>query len=162
MRALASLFCGFIFGWGLFISGMIRPDKVLGFLDVLAIPSGNWDPSLAVVMAAALAVTGVGYALARRRTPLFESQNQWPTQTAIDRPLIAGSVLFGVGWGLVGLCPGPALENLATLSPGVIIFVIAMAVGMIAFHLWEVRSAAPAGRLWRPRPRPPRTAKARI
>jgi uncharacterized membrane protein YedE/YeeE len=162
MRALASLFCGFMFGWGLFISGMIRPDKVLGFLDVLAIPSGNWDPSLAVVMAAALAMTGVGYALARRRTPLFESQNQWPTQTAIDRPLIAGSVLFGVGWGLVGLCPGPALENLATLSPGVIIFVIAMAIGMIAFHLWEARSAAPAGRLWRPRPRPPRTAKARI
>jgi len=146
MRALASLFCGFMFGWGLLISGMIRPDKVLGFLDVLAIPSGNWDPSLAVVMAAALAVTGVGYALARRHTPLFESQNQWPTQTVIDRPLIAGSVLFGVGWGLVGLCPGPAIENLTTLSPGVITFVIAMAVGMIAFHLWVVRSAAPAGR----------------
>jgi uncharacterized protein len=115
MRALASLFCGFIFGWGLFISGMIRPDKVLGFLDVLAIPSGNWDPSLAVVMAAALAVTGIGYALARRRRPAFESTNQWPTQTAIDRPLIAGAVLFGIGWGLVGLCPGPAIANLATL-----------------------------------------------
>ena len=70
MRTLASLFCGFIFGCGLFISGMIRPDKVLGFLDVLAIPSGKWDPSLAVVMAAALAVTGLGYALARRRAPL--------------------------------------------------------------------------------------------
>ena len=74
MRALASLVCGFIFGWGLFISGMIRPDKVLGFLDVLAIPSGNWDPSLAVVMAAALAVTGIGYALARPRTPVFEAK----------------------------------------------------------------------------------------
>ena len=146
MRALASLLCGFIFGWGLFISGMIRPDKVLGFLDVLAIPSGNWDPTLAVVMAAALAVTGLGYALARRRAPLFESQNQWPTQTVIDRPLVVGSALFGIGWGLVGLCPGPAIENLATLSSPVIIFVVAMAAGMVVHRLWEARAAAPAER----------------
>ncbi len=142
MRALASLVCGFVFGCGLFISGMIRPDKVLGFLDVFAIPSGAWDPSLAVVMAAALAVTGIGYALARRRTPLLEAENQWPTQTVIDRPLIAGAVLFGIGWGLVGLCPGPAIENLATLSPPLIIFVVAMAVGMAAHDLWQARSAA--------------------
>ncbi|MGD0334676.1 MAG: DUF6691 family protein [Xanthobacteraceae bacterium] len=146
MRALASLVCGFIFGWGLFISGMIRPEKVLGFLDVLAIPSGNWDPSLAVVMAVALAVTGLGYALARRRPPLFASQNQWPTQTAIDRPLLAGSALFGIGWGLVGLCPGPAIENLATLSPPVVVFVVAMAAGMVAYHVWETRGAASAER----------------
>ena len=144
MRALASLFCGFVFGWGLFISGMIRPDKVLGFLDVLAVPSGNWDPSLAVVMAAALAVTGLGYALARRRTPLFEAQNQWPTQSAIDTPLIGGSVLFGVGWGLVGLCPGPAIENLATLSPPLVVFVVAMAVGTAAHDFWQARSTASA------------------
>ena len=144
MRALASLVCGFVFGWGLFVSGMIRPEKILGFLDVLAIPTGNWDPSLAVVMAAALAVTTVGYALARRRTPVFEAQNQWPMQTVIDRPLIIGSVLFGVGWGLVGLCPGPAIENLASLSPGVIAFVIAMAAGTIAHDYWYARSAAPA------------------
>jgi len=143
MRALASLVCGFVFGWGLFISGMIRPDKVLGFLDILAIPSGNWDPSLAVVMAAALAVTGAGYALARRRTPVFEARNQWPTQTAIDRPLVVGSVLFGVGWGLVGLCPGPAIENLASLSPGVVVFVVAMAIGTIAHAYWYARSDAP-------------------
>jgi len=132
MRALASLLCGFVFGWGLFISGMMRPDKVLGFLDVFAIPSGNWDPSLAVVMAAALVVTGIGYALARRRPPAF------------DRPLIAGSVLFGVGWGLVGLCPGPAIANLATLTSPVIIFVIAMAVGTVVHDLWFGRSLAPA------------------
>jgi uncharacterized membrane protein YedE/YeeE len=144
MRALASLLCGFVFGWGLFISGMMRPDKVLGFLDVFAIPSGNWDPSLAAVMAAALVVTGVGYALTRRRTPVFEAQNQWPTQTAIDRPLIAGSVLFGVGWGLVGLCPGPAIANLATLTSPVIIFVIAMAVGTVVHDLWYARGVAPA------------------
>jgi uncharacterized membrane protein YedE/YeeE len=144
MRAFASLLCGFVFGWGLFISGMIRPDKVLSFLDVFAIPSGNWDPSLAVVMAAALVVTGTGYALARRRTPVFETQNHWPAQTAIDRPLIAGSVLFGVGWGLVGLCPGPAIANLATLTSPVIIFVIAMAVGTVAHDLWYARCVAPA------------------
>jgi uncharacterized protein len=143
MRALASLLCGFVFGWGLFISGMIRPDKVLNFLDVLAIPSGKWDPSLAVVMVVALAVTGIGYALARRRAPIFEPQNQWPTQTAIDRPLIAGSVLFGIGWGLVGLCPGPAIANLATLSPPVIVFVVAMAIGTLVHDLWYARSVAP-------------------
>ncbi len=146
MRALASLFCGFMFGWGLLISGMIRPDKVLGFLDVLAIPSGNWDPSLAVVMAAALAVTVPGYALARRRSPLFATQNQWPKQTAIDRPLLAGAALFGIGWGLVGLCPGPGIENLATGSPPVVVFVVAMAVGMFVYYLWEARGPASAAR----------------
>jgi uncharacterized protein len=142
MRALSSLFCGFVFGWGLFISGMMRPDKVLGFLDIFAIPSGQWDPSLAVVMAAALAVTGIGYALARRRAPVFETKSQWPTQSAIDRPLVVGSILFGMGWGLVGLCPGPAIANLATLSAPVIVFVVAMAVGTLAHDLWFVRSAA--------------------
>ena len=150
MCALASLLCGFISRWGLLISGMIRPDKVLGFLDVLAIPSGKWDPSLAVVMAAALAVTGLGYALARRRAPLFESQNQWPTQTVIDRPLVVGSALFGIGWGLVGLCPGPAIENLATLSWPVLVFVVAMAAGMVAYRLWEARAAASAERTLAP------------
>ena len=144
MRSLASLICGFVFGWGLFISGMVRPDKVLGFLDILAIPSGNWDPSLAVVMAAALAVTGAGYWLARGRIPLFAGAHQWPTQRVIDRPLIIGSMLFGVGWGLVGLCPGPAITDLATRSPEVIVFVVAMLVGMLAHDLLPARSAAPA------------------
>jgi len=142
MRALSSLLCGFVFGWGLFISGMMRPDKVLGFLDVFAIPSGKWDPSLAVVMAAALAVAGLGYALARRRAPVFEARSQWPTQSAIDRPLVTGSILFGIGWGLVGLCPGPALANLSTLSTPVIVFVVAMAVGTLAHDFWYARSVA--------------------
>jgi uncharacterized protein len=141
MRALSSLLCGFIFGWGLFVSGMMRPDKVLGFLDILAIPSGNWDPSLAIVMGVALAVTGIGYALLRPRTPVFAAANQWPAQTAIDRPLITGSVLFGIGWGLVGLCPGPAIANLATLSSPVIVFVIAMAAGTIIHDFWYARGA---------------------
>jgi uncharacterized membrane protein YedE/YeeE len=144
MRALASLVCGYVFGWGLYISGMIQPAKVLGFLDLFGAPSGNWDPTLAVVMVAALAVTGVGYALIRPRPPIFEAQSQWPTARTIDRPLIAGAVLFGVGWGLVGLCPGPAIENLATLSPPVIVFVVAMAVGMAAHNFWQARGAATA------------------
>jgi len=144
MRALASLVCGFIFGAGLFISGMISPDKVLGFLDVLAIPSGNWDPSLAIVMGVALVITAGGYALARRRTPVFEAQNHWPTQRLIDRPLVVGSVAFGIGWGLIGLCPGPAIVNLASLSPPVILFVVAMAVGMLAHDLLAARRVTSA------------------
>ena len=142
MRALASLLCGFIFGWGLFLSGMIRPDKILNFLDVLAIPSGGWDPSLAVVMAVALIVTFIGYRFAQPHEPVFAAANQWPTQTRIDRPLVVGSVLFGIGWGLVGLCPGPAIENLASLSTPVIIFVVAMAVGTLAHDLGYARSSA--------------------
>jgi uncharacterized protein len=142
MPALVSFVCGYIFGLGLFISGMIQPTKVLGFLDFFGIPSGTWDPSLAVVMAAGLAVTGAGYALARRRPPLLDRQSRWPTATAVDRPLLCGAALFGIGWGLVGLCPGPAIANLATLSSGVIVFVIAMAVGMVAHDQWQSRAAS--------------------
>jgi len=142
MRALASLFCGYIFGLGLLVSGMIKPSKVLGFLDILAVASGNWDPSLAVVMAAALAVTGAGYAFIRPRAPLLAARFQWPAQTAIDAPLIGGAVLFGIGWGLIGLCPGPAIENLATASPPLVVFVLAMAVGMVAHNVWQARARA--------------------
>lgn len=133
MAALASFVCGLIFGFGLVISGMTQPQKVLGFLDIL----GHWDPTLAFVMAAALMVSGIGFALVRRqRRPMLATQHLWPTRTDIDRPLVVGSVLFGVGWGLVGLCPGPALVNLADLSSSVIAFVLTMAVGMIIKDLW--------------------------
>jgi uncharacterized protein len=140
MPALASLLCGFIFGTGLVISGMVKTTKVLGFLDVLGIGNGTWDPSLIVVMAAGLLVTGIGYALLRPRTPIFAPKSLWPSATDIDRPLITGAALFGIGWGLVGLCPGPAIADLATLSPGVIVFVIAMAIGMAAYDLWQARA----------------------
>jgi uncharacterized protein len=134
MPAIAALICGFIFGWGLLISGMMQPAKVLAFLDIF----GDWDPSLAVVMAAALAVSSAGFALARRRgLPLFAAQSLWPSKTDIDQPLAVGAVLFGAGWGLVGLCPGPALENIATLSPRVIVFVAAMAAGMLLHDAWQ-------------------------
>jgi uncharacterized membrane protein YedE/YeeE len=134
MWIIAPLICGLIFGAGLLISGMVQPTKVLGFLDIF----GAWDPSLAVVMAAALAVSVPGFRLADRRAqPWFAAQYSRPGKTGIDLPLVAGAALFGMGWGLVGLCPGPALENLATLSPGVIVFVVAMTAGMIAHDAWR-------------------------
>ena len=134
MLMIASLFCGLIFGAGLLISGMVRPTKVLGFLDIF----GAWDPSLAVVMIAALAVSIPGFALAKRRArPMLAAQSLWPTRIGLDRPLVIGSALFGLGWGLVGLCPGPALESLATLSPAVIVFVAAMGAGMVLQDWWQ-------------------------
>ena len=134
MLVVAGLVCGFVFGWGLLISGMMQPAKVLAFLDIF----GDWDPSLLVVMAAALAVSAAGFALAKQRgRPLLAEQCAWPGKTGIDRPLLIGSTLFGAGWGLIGLCPGPALENLATLSPRVIAFVVAMSAGMVLHDLWQ-------------------------
>ena len=125
MWIIAPMICGLIFGAGLLISGMVQPTKVLGFLDIF----GAWDPSLAVVMAAALAVSVPGFRLADRSAqPWFAGQYF---------PLVAGAALFGIGWGLVGLCPGPALESLATLSPGIIVFVVAMAAGMMAHDAWQ-------------------------
>ncbi len=142
MVALASLLCGLVFGWGLMISGMVRPTKVLAFLDIF----GAWDPSLAVTMAAALLVSGAGFALARRRDrPVFAVQSLWPRKTSIDRDLVIGAILFGIGWGLSGLCPGPALENLATLSPRLIAFVAAMGVGMMLQGWWQRRRLSTAG-----------------
>ena len=142
---LVGFLCGLIFGFGLLISGMMQPTKVLGFLDLFG---GAWDPSLAVVMAAALIVASVGYALARRRgQPLFAAQSLWPKARHIDRPLVGGAVLFGIGWGLVGLCPGPAIENLATGSPRVLAFVAAMVAGMLLQRTWHQRIHAQAARL---------------
>ena len=134
MPMIASLLCGLIFGAGLLISGMVQPTKVLGFLDIF----GAWDPSLAVVMVAALAVSVPGFMLANGRSrPLLRARSFWPTKRDIDSPLIVGAALFGIGWGLVGLCPGPALESLATLSLPVIVFVIAMAGGMALHNVWH-------------------------
>jgi uncharacterized protein len=134
MWIIAPLLCGLVFGAGLLISGMVQPTKVLGFLDIF----GAWDPSLAVVMAAALAMSVPGFRLVDRGTqPWFAGQYFRPGKSGIDLPLVAGTALFGIGWGLVGLCPGPALESLATLSPGIIVFVVAMAAGMVAHDAWQ-------------------------
>lgn len=135
---LASFACGLIFGAGLLISGMTQTEKVLGFLDIF----GAWDATLAFVMAGAVAVTSIGFALARRRgAPLLAAQNLWPTRKDIDAPLVIGSALFGIGWGLVGLCPGPALVNLAGLALPVIVFVGAMAAGMLGHDAWNAHRA---------------------
>jgi hypothetical protein len=137
LTVIASFLCGLIFGFGLLISGMTDPMKVLGFLDIL----GPWDPTLAFVMIGAVAVSAAGFAFARRRgTPDLASQTVWPAQGRIDASLVAGSVLFGIGWGLVGLCPGPAIENLGTLSPRVVLFVVAMALGMMLQGAWQRRA----------------------
>jgi uncharacterized membrane protein YedE/YeeE len=130
---IAAFLCGLLFGTGLVISGMAFPPKVLNFLDL----AGIWDPSLLLVMAAALAVSAAGYAIARRRGPLLADQCQWPNKREVDAPLIVGALMFGIGWGLVGLCPGPAIVNLATLSPQAIVFVLAMSVGMWLHDLWQ-------------------------
>jgi uncharacterized protein len=138
MQALAALLCGLLFGSGLTISGMMQPTKVLAFLDIL----GDWDPTLAVVMAAALAVSGLGYMLARQLgRPLLAVEMAWPARRDIDAPLVIGAALFGAGWGLSGLCPGPALANLATLAPRVLAFVIAMTAGMALCDLWQQHRA---------------------
>lgn len=133
----ASFLCGLIFGAGLMLSGMTDPTRVLGFLDVF----GRWDPTLAFVMIAALSVTMIGYALLRRRKPYLAQKPDAPAGGKIDTPLIVGSVMFGAGWGLSGLCPGPAVVNLATLSSQAGLFVIAMALGMMLKKVWRERTA---------------------
>jgi uncharacterized membrane protein YedE/YeeE len=125
---------------------MIDTARVLGFLDLLAIRTGGWDPTLVIVMAAALVVSMPGFWIARQRgRPILADTAAWPSKTTIDRPLIAGAALFGAGWGLVGLCPGPAIVNLATLSPAVLLFVAAMLVGMMAHDVWRRRERTAGG-----------------
>ena len=135
---IASFACGLIFGAGLLISGMTDPTKVLGFLDLF----GAWDATLALVMAGAVAVSSLGFAIARRRgTPVLAERSFWPTRTDIDAQLLIAGGLFGIGWGLVGLCPGPALVNLTGLSFPVIAFVVAMAIGMVGYDALLQRGA---------------------
>jgi uncharacterized membrane protein YedE/YeeE len=138
---IAALGSGLVFGLGLVISGMTQPSRVLGFLDVF----GNWDPTLAIVMASALIVVAPGFALLRRRdASILGGTLDWPGRRTIDRSLIGGAVLFGIGWGLVGLCPGPALANLEGLSPKVFGFVLAMAIGARGLDLLRTASRIPA------------------
>lgn len=126
-NAIAALAVGFVFAIGLGISGMTQPSKVIGFLDLF----GHWDPSLVFVMLGAIAVHFLTYKLIRRRTsPLFSMQWHVPTKKDVTPALVIGSTLFGVGWGLGGFCPGPAVTSLASLESRPLIFVISMLVGM--------------------------------
>lgn len=134
MANLTALLSGLIFGLGLMVSGMSNPAKVLGFLDI----AGSWDPSLAFVMVGAIVVASLAFFIARRRKrSLLGLPMQLPTSTAITPRLILGSAAFGIGWGLAGFCPGPALVALGAGYPKAIGFVAAMVAGMAVFELVE-------------------------
>lgn len=124
MRKLASaLAAGFLFGIGLWVSGMANPKKVLGFLDI----TGNWDASLMLVMGGAVIVTAVAFRFVlQREKPFFSETFHLPRKKDIDVPLVAGAAIFGIGWGIAGYCPGPALTALTTLSTESMVFVAAM------------------------------------
>ena len=139
--ALSAFVAGLIFAVGLAISGMTQPGKVTAFLDVF----GNWDPSLAFVMLGAIAVYAVLYRLIRRRAaPVFAATFSVPTRNDLDVRLIGGAALFGIGWGLGGFCPGPAVTSLASGQLSVIVFVVAMLAGMLLFKLVDTRWLRPS------------------
>ena len=142
MSLLAALLSGLLFGLGLTVSGMVNPAKVLGFLDV----TGNWDPSLAFVMAAAIPVAALGFAVGRRRkAPLYAIAFAGPTKSRVDARLVVGSMIFGIGWGLAGFCPGPALASSAFGGWRVLVFVVAMLAGMAAFRMFVRSVPTPSG-----------------
>lgn len=144
MKIFMSLLVGLLFGLGLILSGMSDPAKVLGFLDL----AGNWDPSLAFVMGGAVVVGALVFPFAsKRRRSILGDVMRLPTATQIDRRLVLGGLAFGVGWGLAGYCPGPALASLAQGGTKPLLFFIAMLVGMALFELLErakAKAASPA------------------
>ena len=138
MPLVTSWLAGLVFGIGLIVSGMANPAKVLGFLDV----AGPWDPSLALVMAGAIAVGALGFALARHRKKSYLGLDmKLPSTARIDRRLIGGSLLFGVGWGIAGFCPGPGLVALGMGEVKAVVFVLAMLLGMALFSWLQGRRA---------------------
>jgi uncharacterized membrane protein YedE/YeeE len=132
MYTLASFVAGLVFGVGLIVSGLVNPSKVLGFLDL----AGRWDPSLAMVMAGAIAVGLPAFFVAgKRAVTLLGTPMQLPSARQIDRRLVLGSLAFGIGWGLAGFCPGPALVALGAGQVKALVFVAAMLAGMLAFEV---------------------------
>lgn len=129
MKNFIGLLAGSVFGVGLVISGMTNPSKVIGFLDIF----GEWDYSLAFVMGGAVLINLLLFRFILSKKPLLEKSHSLPSKFKIDKRLISGSALFGVGWGLVGICPGPGIVNLVTLNLNAVIFIISMIVGMIIF-----------------------------
>lgn len=131
MRLIIALTAGLLFGFGLTISGMANPDKVLNFLDI----TGQWDPSLALVMIGALAVTTPGFWLLEKRQATNSTGTEWPSKTLIDKNLLAGAAMFGIGWGLIGFCPGPVVVALPSLLPEVALFFVFLLIGSYAHKL---------------------------
>ena len=143
MAAFFALLAGAVFGVGLIVSGMANPAKVLGFLDL----AGAWDPSLALVMVGAILVGVLAFTFARRRTvSLLGLQMRMPTSRQFDRRLVGGSLVFGIGWGMAGFCPGPALVALGMGEQKALVFVAAMLLGMGLFELLEQRKTLSAAR----------------
>ncbi len=141
MGIVVNALAGLLFGLGLVISGMANPAKVQNFLDL----AGIWDPSLAFVMAAAVAVTFVGYRIALRRpAPLLADRLHLPTARHLDARLLLGASVFGIGWGLTGFCPGPAFTALPLLAPGTLVFVPGMVLGAVVARALAARRAAAA------------------
>lgn len=132
--ALSTFFAGLLFGIGLTVSQMVSPEKVISFLDF----AGDWDPSLALVMGSALIVTFIGYKVVlKTATPLYDIKFRLPTRKDVDISLIGGAALFGIGWGLAGLCPGPALSSLSFAGLNGFIFVAAMLASIVAFRIMK-------------------------
>jgi uncharacterized membrane protein YedE/YeeE len=131
MKNLIALVGGVIFSVGLVISGMTNPQKVIGFLDLF----GDWDASLAFVMGGAVIVNLILFKMIIKKKPLFSDSHNIPNNKIIDTKLILGSAMFGIGWGLVGICPGPGIVNLVTFDVTAITFVISMTVGMYIFKV---------------------------
>ncbi len=139
LLVLTSLLSGLVFGCGLIVSGMADPAKVLGFLDL----AGAWDPSLALVMGGAVGVGLIAFFVAGRRSlSWLGAEMRLPTAREIDRRLVVGGLLFGVGWGVAGFCPGPAVVALGLGEPKALVFVAAMLVGMACFE-WAMPKRAP-------------------
>lgn len=136
---LSALLIGLIFGFGLLVSGLANPAKVLAFLDL----AGDWDPSLILVMGAAVAASSLAFAVARRRpASLLGDPIRLPTARQLDKRLVLGGLGFGVGWGLAGFCPGPALVALGSGAPQAVVFVVAMLAGMGLYEWLERRKHA--------------------
>ena len=130
---ILSIISGIIFSIGLVVSGMINPDKVIGFLDIF----GTWDYSLAFVMGGAVIFNFIFFKLVTRNKPICGDKYFLPTNIEIDKKLVLGSAMFGIVWGILGICPGPGIVNLVTLNSTAIIFVTSMIVGFIFFRFTE-------------------------
>lgn len=140
LQIISSLLIGTLFGVGLAVSEMIDPARVIGFLDV----AGRWDPTLVFVMAGALCVSAPAFHYARRagKAPALATAFALPTRSDIDAPLVGGAAIFGVGWGLSGLCPGPAIAGLSMGVPPIAAFAASMLAGMALFRYWDATAAA--------------------
>jgi uncharacterized protein len=140
-QTLVAFAVGVVFAFGLALSGMTDPGRVTAFLDV----TGAWDPTLALVMGGAIGVFLPGYLVVRRRrTPLLATRFALPSETPIDRSLVGGAAIFGVGWGLVGLCPGPAIASLAAGSTAAWLFAGGMVIAMVGYERVRALAARPA------------------